>query len=324
MSPERRSVIDIGTNSVKLLVADVADGGAEPVLECSEQTRLGRGFYETHLLQGAAVAHTARVVARFALQARESGASPPRVIATSAARDARNPEQLLLAVHRVCGLSVEIITGEREADWAFVGVRSDRRLSDAPLLILDVGGGSTELILGDGAARLFSQSFPLGTVRMIEQLKPGDAPGPDDLGRSLVFVRDYLTACVAPAVAPVWASLSHEKPQLVGTGGTASVLAALELGLTSFDRVRIESVALTWTQVRAQVERLWGLPLAERRKLPGLPPDRADVILTGAVIYDAVLSHFDLPTLRVSTRGMRFGALLDAAPMTLRTCPVGE
>ncbi len=319
----RRSVIDIGTNSVKLLVADVADGGAEPVLECSEQTRLGRGFYETHLLQRGAVAHTARVVARFALQARELGASPPRVIATSAARDARNPEQLLIAIHQSCGLSVEIIPGEQEADWAFVGVRSDRRLRDAPLLILDVGGGSTEFILGNGAARLFSQSFPLGTVRMLERLKPGDAPGPDDLERGLVFVGDYLTSCVVPAVASVWALLAHEKPQLVGTGGTASVLAALELGLKSFDRERIESVSLTRSQVRSQVERLWGLPLTERRRLPGLPPDRADVMLTGAVIYHAVLSHFDLPTLRVSTRGMRFGAVLDDASLSLRTRPVG-
>src|SRR5262245_30002819 len=166
----RRAVIDIGTNSVKLLVADVAGPQVEPVHESAEQTRLGRGFYETHILQPAALAATAQAVAVFAKQAADIGAQSVRVFATSAARDAKNPGELLRAVEAACGLRVEIISGEQEAEWAFRGVTSDPALARQPLLLLDVGGGSTEFILGQGEHKHFRQSFPLGAVRLMETL----------------------------------------------------------------------------------------------------------------------------------------------------------
>ena len=173
----RRAVIDIGTNSVKLLVAEVApDRSVHPLLERSEQTRLGSGFYQTHRLQSAPVERTARAVARFAAEAAQFGPERIRVIATSAARDALNPEDLLAAVRLAAGLRVEILAGEQEADWVFRGVLTDPAFAGQPLLIVDVGGGSSEFILGDGQHQKFRHSFPLGTVRLLEAIAVSDPP----------------------------------------------------------------------------------------------------------------------------------------------------
>ena len=172
----RRAVIDIGTNSVKLLVAEVSGPRVQPLVERSRQTRLGRGFYATHRLQPAAIADTARAVAGFAAQAREWGAAPPRVIATSAARDAVNQSELLDALRAASNLEVEVISGEQEADWSFRGVNSDPAIAGQPLLLVDVGGGSTEFILGEGDHQKFRRSFPIGTVRLMEQLPRSDPP----------------------------------------------------------------------------------------------------------------------------------------------------
>src|SRR5438105_3533337 len=133
MSHSRRAVIDVGTNSIKLLVADVAGHDVHPLLEESKQTRLGRGFYETHRLQSDAITMTATAAAKFADAARAQNANSIRVIATSAARDAVNPRDLTDAIEQASGLKVEIISGEQEADWVFQGVTTDPALAKIPL-----------------------------------------------------------------------------------------------------------------------------------------------------------------------------------------------
>src|SRR5262249_55505809 len=145
-----RAVIDVGTNSIKLLVAEVTGRAVNPLLEQSTQTRLGRGFYETHRLQSSAIAASAEAVAGFANIARERKAEKIRVVATSAARDAVNSIELTRAIETASGLPVEIISGEQEADWVFQGATTDSSLVDVPILLLDVGGGSSEFILGKG------------------------------------------------------------------------------------------------------------------------------------------------------------------------------
>jgi len=311
MATTRRAVIDIGTNSVKLLVAEVNGEQVEPVLERAEQTRLGRGFYQSHTLQTDAVADTARAVAAFALQAHEAGAVAVRIFATSAARDAKNPEALLRAVRIASGQEVEIISGEQEAEWAFRGVTTDSSLAQQPLLLLDVGGGSTEFILGQGTHKHFRQSFALGVVRLLELLPPSDPPKPAELAACREWVTDFLTRQIAPQLE---LALARERSQgrlmLVGTGGTASVLAGMESGLGKFDRRKIEDTRLTAERIRYWVGHLWSLPLARRRQLAGLPPPRADVILTGAVIYEAVMKCLRFDELRVTTRGLRFAAVM--------------
>ncbi|HKX62475.1 MAG TPA: hypothetical protein VJS65_11535, partial [Verrucomicrobiae bacterium] len=176
MNKRRRAVIDVGTNSVKLLVGDVADGLVYPVEERSDQTRLGAGFYESHILQPVPIARTASAVAKFVAMARDQEAESIRVIATSAPRDAKNADELLDAVRRAAGLRMEIITGDQEAEWVFAGVTTDPRLHGRRLLILDVGGGSTEFIVGEQDRYSFRESFAVGSVRLLELLRPHDPP----------------------------------------------------------------------------------------------------------------------------------------------------
>ncbi len=309
----RRAVIDVGTNSIKLLVADVAGQEVRPVWEESKQTRLGQGLYETRQLRPEPIAKTAEAVAGFVLRARQRQAVSVRIIATSAARDALNAAALSSAIEQCCGLKVEIISGELEADWAFEGVTTDPTLSDAPLLLMDIGGGSAQFIVGQDGRRSFRQSVPMGTVRLLEQLPVSDPPRPAEFVACRDWLRAFLREHVAPKLKPALREqqppLSGRQMQLVGTGGTASILGRIEARLDSFDRERLEATCLSRARVRQHEQRLWSLPLAQRQQIIGLPPNRADVILAGVAIFAAVMDEFDFDQLRVSTRGLRFAAV---------------
>jgi exopolyphosphatase/guanosine-5'-triphosphate,3'-diphosphate pyrophosphatase len=314
MAHVRRAVIDIGTNSIKLLVADVDGAVAQPVLEQSRQTRLGRGFYDTHRLQPEAIEATAKAVSDFVQTARQHSATSVKLIATSAAREAKNVDELASAITGACGLSIEIISGAQEADWVFKGVSTDPVLARIPLLILDAGGGSTEFILGQGNEKHFSASFPLGTVRLLEQCPHGEPPSPSELNRCRGSIRDFLMKEVHPLLDAPLAAEVHGRSrgiQLAGTGGTAAILARVELQIDSYDRARIEGVLIPFERVRWHAEHLWSLPLQARKNIRGLPPDRADVILPGVLIYEAIMDQFGFGQLRVSTRGLRFAAVLE-------------
>ncbi len=310
METVRRAVIDVGTNSVKLLVADVRGRDVQPVHEESRQTRLGRGFYETHRLQPEPIARTAEAVWEFAEIAREKAADSIRVIATSAARDAVNPADLTTSIERACRLKTEIISGAREADWVFQGVATDAELANRPLLLLDVGGGSTEFILGRGAKKSFARSFPLGTVRLMEQFPHSDPPARAEFTQCRDWVKNFLHSEVRPQLEPAL-KIEPGEIRLVGTGGTTSILARIEKKLDRFDRDKIERTVLSSAQIAAQRKKLWHLPLEERKEIPGLPRLRADVILTGVLIYEVVMEEFGFKNLRVSTRGLRFAAVMD-------------
>lgn len=317
MQSERRAVIDIGTNSVKVLVAEVSGSAIRPVVEQSRQTRLGQGFYKHHRLQSGPIAQTARAVAEFVALAREHQAQAFKIIATSAVRDAVNAQELASAVQGSAGLPVEVISGEQEAIWAFQGVTTDPRLAALPLVLLDVGGGSTQFSVGSGGRQHFHQSFPLGTVRLIEHMPHSDPPTMDELAAARHTLRLFLTDKVAASLGPALdreAAAAQEPFQLVATGGTATILARIEGKLDTFDRERIEAAHLSAKRVRSMTEQLWGLPLQERKLTTGLPANRADVILAGVAIYEAAMETFGFPNLRISTRGLRFGAV--ASPLS--------
>jgi exopolyphosphatase/guanosine-5'-triphosphate,3'-diphosphate pyrophosphatase len=320
MTPARRAVIDVGTNSVKLLVADVAADDVRPVWEDSRQTRLGSGSYESRQLQPEPIARTAAAVAAFAGVAREWKAGVTRVIATSAARDSVNPADLVSAIGQATGLEVEIISGDQEAEWVFQGVTTDPELALQPLLLLDVGGGSTEFILGRGKHKHYCASFPLGTVRLLEHLPHSNPPKPEELAACRQWLADFFSKKIRPQLEPAMrremdSSASAGGLQLVGTGGTTSILARIEIELDVFDRDRIEGTRLSRERLRHHVNQFWSMPLAERQRIVGLPKNRADVILTGAAIYEAVMEQFHFPELRISTRGLRFAAVMDNAAM---------
>ncbi len=310
LPPIRRAVIDVGTNSIKLLVADVNGGEVIPISEHSKQTRLGHGFFETRLLQADAIAATAEAVGRFADEARALKTTKIRVVTTSAARDALNAAELLDAIRASSGLDVEIISGEQEADWAFQGVAGDPKFAGRPLLIIDVGGGSTEIILGQGTQQYFRNSYRMGTVRLLEQLEPGDLPGLPALAHCRRLLKTFFNEKIRPEVAPALRKCGPAV-HLVGTGGTTTILARMEKKLPEFNREQIEGTRFSPTQLRDHVERLWSISLEERRKIVGLPPKRADVILTGTAIYECILEGFQVSELQGSTRGLRYAAVLD-------------
>jgi exopolyphosphatase/guanosine-5'-triphosphate,3'-diphosphate pyrophosphatase len=308
----RRAVIDVGTNSVKLLVADVAGHEIRPIREQSKQTRLGHSFYETHRLKDEAIAATATAVADFAAVARQILATSVRVIATSAAREAVNREDLTAAIEHASGLKVEVLSGDQEAELGFQGVTTDPQLAQAPLLLMDVGGGSTQFMLGcDGRTR-FRHSFPLGSVRLIETFPCSDPPKPAELAACRQWLKVFLQKEVRPKLLPELgeSTAGGDSVQLVGVGGAATILGCMEAKLETFDRARIEATRLSAERVSWHLERLWSLPLEARKQTIGLPSNRADVILMGVAVYQAVMEEFGLPELRVTTRGLRFAALM--------------
>ncbi len=336
MDPIRRAVIDVGTNSIKVLVADVAGSDVRPVREESHQTRLGRGFYKTHRLTPEAITATASAVAGFAELARGLHAESVRVLATSAARDARNPLDLTSAIEKASGLKVQIISGEQEAELAFRGVSTDPRFAGTAFLLLEVGGGSCQFILGHGGHAYFRRSYPLGTVRLLEATPHGDPPEPEALARCRDSVRQFLAANVGPELQaaltnesaatsspPIPPATSPTRPpapqapppspvQLVGTGGTATILGCMEAKLERFDRARLESTQISLARLTWHVDHLWGMPLEARKNIVGLPSNRADVILTGAIIYEGILKYFCFEGVQITTRGLRFAAVMDS------------
>jgi exopolyphosphatase/guanosine-5'-triphosphate,3'-diphosphate pyrophosphatase len=296
----------VGTNSVKLLVADVQNATAVPVAEASHQTRLGEGLFRLHLLQPQAIARTVDAVVDFVEQARTLGAEAVRLYATSAAREAANRNELADALKAATGLALEIIPAETEAEWAFLGVLSHPGFAGQDFLLLDLGGGSAQFIVGAAGHARFQASYPLGCVRWLEKTHLSDPPTPqekEDCGHRL---RAFMTAAVQPAIQPHLPPACH----WVGIGGTATILGRMELGMTGFEREKLENLRLPAETLRQWRDRLWAMPLARRRQVPGLPANRADVILMGTAIFAEVMELFHFKELRLSTRGPRFGALL--------------
>jgi exopolyphosphatase/guanosine-5'-triphosphate,3'-diphosphate pyrophosphatase len=312
MNPQIKAVVDVGTNSVKLLVAEVTGGNVVPLLETSRQTRLGRGLYQTHQLQPSAITDTAGTVRRFMNNARELNAGDFRVIATSAARDAVNVADLTGAIRRLCDVEMEIISGDQEAELVYRGVRSAVATGHGTLMIVDVGGGSTEIIVGSGEHPDFHRSYQVGTVRLLEKFPHSDPPAPAELHD----VRNHLMRMMSEDIVPglEQAGVRHRGLKLVGTGGTTTLLARMHGQMKGYDRELIEKTVLTRTDLDDWVSRLWNMNARTRKNIVGLPAEKADVILMGALIYECLLKSFCCERIHISMRGLRFGVLLcDAA-----------
>ena len=286
----RRAVIDIGTNTVKLLVAEVHDGQVTPLAAKDATTRLGEGEHKTQRLSPAAISRTVEAIGQFAAEARALGTADVTAITTSAARDAANCDEFLRTVRSKCGLDVQVISCEREAELIFRGVSSDPGWSSQPILVLDVGGGSAEFIQGERGNIERFQSLPLGAVRLTEQYG-------EDFAGLVGFLRETLHKSLAV--------YSVQNRRMIGTGGTITTLARIERGT-------VDRVSISQEELRALVARLNSLPLAERKKVPGLPPERADIIVAGGAVFLVAMELLGAFELTVSVRNLRHGALLSA------------
>jgi exopolyphosphatase/guanosine-5'-triphosphate,3'-diphosphate pyrophosphatase len=303
----RVAVIDVGTNTVRLLVAESAGRSAyRPLLTDQEITRLGEGLLPDKMLQSAPIRRTLHVLRRFRETAEARGAATIRAVGTSALREAVNRAAFLARARDEAGLEIAVISGEEEARLALLGVRAGVPTLPHRLVMLDIGGGSTELLLADGPRILASASTGLGVVKLTERFLRADPPEPvelDSLRRVAASRFDCLLREELRGRAP--------EAALAGTAGTVTSLAAIDLGLVPYDPGRVNGHRLTRERVAELLRRLASLPLARRREVRGLEAGRADVIVAGTVVCLAAMDAMRAECLTVSDGGLREGILLD-------------
>lgn len=305
------AAVDIGTNSVKLTVAGIEPGGGLRVLaDTTKTTRLGKNVDAAGRLDPEAVQRTLDTLAEYARVAREQhGAARIAAVGTSALRDAANGPDFVARAEQILNGPVEIITGDREARLIHTAAARDPDLAllpDTPIAVMDIGGGSTEFVLGENARITFRDSLQLGAVRLSERALPSDLPTSNELIRATQIADEALAAVPVPPF-PV---------TVVGSGGTIANLAALERGAPVGDPaafLALHGLRLSRAQIEDQIAVLAALTTQERRSLRGLEPDRADVILAGALIQARALARLNASEVIVSLRGLRYGLLYELA-----------
>ncbi len=303
----RVGAIDLGTNSTRLLVADVEDGDLREVERDTRVTRLGESVDERRKLLPLPIARVRNALTDYRRLLEQHGAERALAIATSAVRDAENGEAFLGEIEWSYGFATRLLTGHDEALMTFRGVTSERRL-ETGTVILDVGGGSTELVLGGPDGVGWHDSLDIGSVRLTERHLPTDPPTKRELEECAEAVRSLLAQRVPD-------DLRRDVRAVVGVAGTITSLAALDLGLDEYDRARVHGHVLTTERLSRQLERLAAAPVAERRLMRPLDPERAPVIVGGAVIVRETLAFFGVGAIEVSERDILDGAALAAAEL---------
>jgi exopolyphosphatase/guanosine-5'-triphosphate,3'-diphosphate pyrophosphatase len=296
----RVATIDIGTNSVLLLVAERHGDALTPVLERATVTRLGEGVDRNRRLLEAACERTLACLSDYAAELSRLSVTVLDAVGTSAMRDAEGGQAFLTRAKNLLGVAPRVIDGNEEARLTFAGALSGLA-GTGPVTVFDIGGGSTEIVVGTRAATerhiAAAVSLNIGSVRLFERHVNSDPPSAAELQ---LVERDIL---VALANAP----LPEASATLVGVAGTVTQLAALELELTHYDAMRVHGYTLTRGAVERLATRLASLDVTQRRALPGMEPSRADVIVVGSAIARAVLEWSGASELVVSDRGVRWG-----------------
>jgi exopolyphosphatase/guanosine-5'-triphosphate,3'-diphosphate pyrophosphatase len=298
----RVAALDIGTNTCLLLVAEGAPEAPVAVVERATITRLGKGVDRSGRLAEDAIDRTTRALESYAEEIRRAGATSVDAVCTSAARDAANGAEFLERATRALGVTPRIIDGDEEARLTFDGALTGLQ-TQADVTVFDIGGGSTEVIHGSRKGTtviLDALSMDIGSVRLTERHVTGDPP---TLAERDAIRRD---AVAALARAP---RSSHPKGtrELVGVAGTITTLSAIEKSLSVYDASLVHGGILTRSAIAAQIDRLAAVNLEERKRVTGLDPGRADVIVAGAIIALAVLDWAGFEHVRVSDRGVRWG-----------------
>jgi exopolyphosphatase/guanosine-5'-triphosphate,3'-diphosphate pyrophosphatase len=301
----RVAAIDCGTNSIRLLLAEQEPAGGLVELDRRlEIVRLGQGVDATGEFHPDALARTFAAVDAYATVIAAAGITTQNIhfVATSAARDAKNRVAFYEGVQRRLGVVPDVITGEAEAQLSFSGALSRVRPGAEPVLVMDIGGGSTELITGSAAGVIErSVSLDIGSVRLTERFLPGSPPTPDDLALASRHVDDELVSCgVDLAAVGSW----------IGVAGTVTTLAAIELGLDHYDRDRVHGSTIATDRLDGLLSRLSGLSVEEIRAIGSMHPQRADVITAGALIAARVAAAVSVSELLISESDILDGIAL--------------
>jgi exopolyphosphatase/guanosine-5'-triphosphate,3'-diphosphate pyrophosphatase len=299
----RLAALDVGTNSTRLLVADVEGGAvvAEHV-RAMVITRLGKGVDRTGRFDPAALDRTLEVLAGYAETCRRLGVERRRLVATSATRDAADRQVFLDGVRDLLGVDAEVLTGQVEAAAAYRGATAGLA-DDRPTLVVDIGGGSTELTLGDGATARASVSLDIGCVRLFERHLHGDPPHPAEVAALRADVAGHL-AGVAEVLDPAAAE------RVVGVAGTVTTVTAIALGLDAYDPRRIHHQTVDAAEIGAVAEKLAAMTVAERAAMPVMAKGREDVIAAGALLLDELVRSFRLRAVTASETDILDGVLL--------------
>ena len=302
------ATLDVGSNTVMMLIAERdASGAVKVIADLGRITRLGRGVDARGRLDHEAAARTLEAIVEFAQRARALGAERIEGVATAALRDAADGTEFLAQVKARAGVALEIITGETEAELSYLAVARGLALDPAArILIVDIGGGSTELIRAEPGRKLDLVSLQLGSVRLTERIVHNDPPTAREAAELRLAVSDALQET----------GWDFRPDVMVGIAGTVTTVCAVALGLASYDAKVVHGHRLSHDEVIAAIAKFGAVPLAERRHLRGLEAGRADVIFAGAAILERIMGHFHLGEVTVSDQGVRWGLLWRALERT--------
>lgn len=300
----RVAAIDIGTNSVLLVIAERADSGIHVLCDRATITRLGQAVDQSGVLSAQAEQRTLACLRDYAREIRDAQVTQVDVVGTSAMRDARGGDAFSRKAETILGVRPRVIDGLEEARLTFAGALSGLTAT-GNVVVFDVGGGSTEVIEGEvaaGSRRLAkAQSLNIGSVRLFERHLHSDPPKPAEIAAVRSDIRAALAPLMRPPPSSTW----------IGVAGTVTTLAALQLALPTYVGSRVHGARLTTAAVGSLANRLAALDLAHRRALQGLAPDRADVIVAGACIVAELLAWGGASSLIASDRGVRWGLVLE-------------
>lgn len=300
----RVCAVDIGTNSTRSIVADVRPPAAVEVIHYDGRiTRLGKGLGTSRTLKPEAIERTTQAAATFVEHGRRLGATAFKLVATSAARDADNGDTLLAAIRNATGLEVQVASGRREAELVLAGVRVGGLLGPGPCLVADVGGGSTELIAHRPHTPPEVRSVNVGAVRLSERFLTTDPPTEEEIAAASSAVE----ASLGPEIS------AREPVELIGLGGTITTMVAMLKKLDAYDAAKVHGHTLTLDETETLLAETAARRLDERKKIPGLSPARADIIIGGIIIVRALLRAARCEAMRVSTTGILCGIALAAA-----------
>lgn len=303
----RLAAFDLGTNSTRLLVAEVEDGRIARQLDREMIiTRLGKGVDAKRRFDPAALRRTLEVLGQYAAVCDRFGVGPERrrLVATSATRDVANREELLAGIRRLVGVEAEVLTGQQEAAASYLGATAGLE-GDERTLVIDIGGGSTELIIGNRQPEA-AVSLDIGCVRLFERHLHSDPPTGAEVAALRADVRSHLDQ-VRGVFDPASAT------RVVGVAGTVTTVAALTLNLDRYDPERIHHAVLEAEQIAATARRLCGLTIAERAALPVMAPGREDVIAAGSLVLDELCRTFRFARVMASETDILDGVLLGLA-----------
>jgi exopolyphosphatase/guanosine-5'-triphosphate,3'-diphosphate pyrophosphatase len=300
MAAQRVAIIDIGSNSTRLLVADVEGGRVNPVERRSTVTRLGRGVDLSGQLAAEAIEAACAAVDPYVATLQELGAEKVDAIATSAVRDATNGSAFVAELRERFALSARVLDGDEEARLTYMGATSEHR-PEVPTLVIDIGGGSTELIVGQGREAEWHVSLQAGVVRHTERHLVSDPPTPVELEELAGDLRGLIERAVAEA---------PDAEAGIAVAGTPTSLAAIELELDPYDPRQVHDHVLELPSIQRMLSRLASVPLAQRTEIAGLHADRAPTIVAGVVTLVEVMRAFGLGRITVSEHDILYGAAI--------------